>query len=117
MKQVVVQPEPMNFRIQASNQLYPHLYFNDGVTPRSRVSGFPRSTTESMYGHRKGSSSSDIGATTVPMNIQPRSIQPEEQAGLQAVLRLVARICRMVCSFLPNSFSLDCFNKQFCQSW
>ncbi|CAH8493360.1 unnamed protein product [Schistosoma haematobium] len=95
MKQVVVQPEPMNFRIQASNQLYPHLYFNDGVTPRSRVSGFPRSTTESMYGHRKGSSSSDIGATTVPMNIQPRSIQPEEQAGLQAVLRLVARICRM----------------------
>ncbi|CAH8493175.1 unnamed protein product [Schistosoma rodhaini] len=95
MKQVVVQPEPANFRLQASNQLYPHLYFNDGVTPRSRVSGFPRSTTESMYGHRKGPSSSDIGATTVPMNIQPRSIQPEEQAGLQAVLRLVARICRM----------------------
>ncbi|XP_018645529.1 LOW QUALITY PROTEIN: hypothetical protein Smp_163040 [Schistosoma mansoni] len=95
MKQVVVQPEPTNFRLQASNQLYPHLYFNDGVTPRSRVSGFPRSTTESMYGHRKGSSSSDIGATTVPMNIQPRSIQPEEQAGLQAVLRLVARVCRM----------------------
>ncbi|CAH8468150.1 unnamed protein product [Schistosoma turkestanicum] len=100
MKQVViVQSESTNLRLQASNQLYPHLYVNDGVVARSRVSGFPRSTTESMYGQRKGSGQSDIPmtttTTTTPTNIQPRSIQPEEQAGLQAVLRLVARICRM----------------------
>ncbi|KAK4473719.1 hypothetical protein MN116_002615 [Schistosoma mekongi] len=94
MKQVVAQPESNNIRPQISNQLYPHLYFNDGVTSRPRGSGFQRSTTESVYGHRKGFSASDMGATP-SVNVQPRSIQPEEQAGLQAVLRLVARICRM----------------------
>ncbi|TNN18940.1 Nuclear pore complex protein isoform 2 [Schistosoma japonicum] len=94
MKQMVAQPESNNLRPQISNQLYPHLYFNDGVTPRPRGSVFQRSTAESMCGHRKGLSASDMGLTP-SANVQPRSIQPEEQAGLQAVLRLVARICRM----------------------
>ncbi|CAH8459245.1 unnamed protein product [Heterobilharzia americana] len=94
MKQVVMQSEPVNLRLQASNQLYPHIYYSDGAASRPRGSGCPRSATESMYVGKKGVGATDL-STTAPVVTQPRSIQPEEQAGLQAVLRLVARICRM----------------------
>nr|CAH8823220.1 unnamed protein product [Trichobilharzia regenti] len=101
MKQTVVQPESTtNLRVQPSNQLYPHIYFNDGIGGGSRTTrgaGLSRPTAESMYGSRRGVGAMELSTTTAttPTTSQPRAIQPEEQAGLQAVLRLVARICRM----------------------
>ncbi|VDP78336.1 unnamed protein product [Echinostoma caproni] len=102
MRQPVSQPVPKtSYRMtlpSVTNQLYPHLYQSSVHLHSGRL---PASNTtmdmQTLPGTGTGLLNSGAWASshaTAPA-ILPRAIQPEEQQGLQAVLRLISRIARM----------------------
>ncbi|CAL8096385.1 unnamed protein product [Calicophoron daubneyi] len=97
MKQPVSQQGSSYPSSQLITQLYPHLYKTGTQQSASSNANWMHRATGPTPIYRGGSSAmsvTSVGSVQSGVSTQ-RVIQPEEEAGLRSVLRLVARIARM----------------------